>query len=108
MANGVGVAKEYFSGSTHRYIVFLPHPERFEQDLPLVIGKVVKAVQRCADPFDHHLWGGDRGGGQHRSRRTPRLSTGVRPGSASSPLQSAKPVAFHADRRSERSFRYDL
>jgi hypothetical protein len=50
--------------TAHRRIVVLPRPKRFEQYLPVLVGKLAKTVQRSADRFDHRLRGADGSGGQ--------------------------------------------
>ena len=49
VADGVGVADKYFSRTAHRPIIVLPHPKRFEQHLPVLVGKIAKTVQRNGD-----------------------------------------------------------
>ena len=67
VTHGVGMTTQSFSGDANRAVSFLPHPKRFEQDLALLVGKVAKRGQSSAGRFDHHLWGGERGGGQDAS-----------------------------------------
>src|SRR5277367_7193243 len=55
VADRVRVTKKYLSRAAHRRITVLPHPKRVEKHLPLLVGKVVKTVQRSADCFDHRL-----------------------------------------------------
>src|ERR1700754_84231 len=73
VAHGVRVASKYRSRSAHRRIVVLPHPKRFEQQPPVVVGKVAKTIQRSADRLDHrrrraHGSGGQDGAVEHRDR----------------------------------------
>ena len=49
IADGVRAAIKYFSRTAHGSIIVLPHPKPFEKHLPLLVGKVVKTVQRSAD-----------------------------------------------------------
>ena len=80
VADGVRVANKHRSRTTHRRIVVLPHPKRFKQHLPVLVGKIAKTVQRSADRFDQHLRRADRSDGQdgavehaagHRRRGLP-------------------------------------
>ena len=74
------MANKHRSRTTHRRIVVLPHPKRFKQHLPVLVGKIAKTVQRSADRFDQHLRRADRSDGQdgavehaagHRRRGLP-------------------------------------
>ena len=67
MADGVRVANKYLSCAAHGRSVVLPHPKRFEQNLALVVGEDVKAVQRVSDRFHHHPGGTAGRGGQNRT-----------------------------------------
>src|SRR5271163_472401 len=65
MAHGIGVAIQTVSDGAHRGIAVLPHPERFEEYLALLVGKVAETVQSGADRFDHHIRDAGCGGGQN-------------------------------------------
>src|SRR5271169_5987597 len=69
----VRVANKHAGRTAHRGISVLPDPKRFEKRLPVLVGKVGKAVQRRADRLDHHLRrahgsGGQDGAVEHRDR----------------------------------------
>ena len=70
VTHGVRVAMKDLSRTAHRCIVVLPDPKRFEQQLPVVVGKVGKTSQCSADRFDHRL---------RRGRTDDQGKTGVRP-----------------------------
>src|ERR1700750_1341770 len=64
VAPGVRVAVKDLSRTAHRRIVVLPHPKRFEQQLPVVVGKVAKTSQRSTGRSDHRLRRAHGSGGQ--------------------------------------------
>src|SRR6478672_1262314 len=49
IADGVRTAIKYFSRTAHGSITVLPHSKPFEKHLPLLVGKLIKTVQRSAD-----------------------------------------------------------
>src|SRR5882757_3653941 len=55
VADRVRVTNKRLSRTAHRRISVAPRPKRFEQQLPLLVGKGAEAVQRSADRSDHHL-----------------------------------------------------
>jgi hypothetical protein len=45
MPHGIGMTKKDFCCAAHRCIVVLPDPERFEENLALLVGQLTKARQ---------------------------------------------------------------
>src|ERR1700747_1910619 len=73
VADRVRVASKRLSRTPHRRIRVPPCPKRFEQQIPLLVGKVAEAVQRSADRLDHRLRrthgsGGQDGAVENRAR----------------------------------------
>jgi hypothetical protein len=88
VADGVRAAINYFSRTAQGSIIVLPHRKRFEKQIPFLVGKVVKTVQRSADRLIHQLRRADCGGGMDRSAS--------RSGSSSSVLRSQPPSSAAA------------